>query len=220
MDIIKLVELADGGISMGSMHILLMIFVIYLSIKGVSNDRGGRYTSGYDGKANILVYISRLERKWILALSMFIQIVTTYFIVLGIQIGELYYTSSALVVTILLLLISFFIQLLVFGVLDFIYTIAYKKECTDKGLACHKWNIHKIFSISLIVSTAAMNLITPSLWIRDSRVEGYFTTLCIELAQSSLPVLSILPIIITIILYISPVISLIIGVVGGERKWR
>lgn len=173
---------------MGSMHILLMIFAIYLSIKGVSNDRGGRYTNDFQGKANILVYISRLERKWILALSMFIQIVTTYFIVLGIQIGELYYTSSALVVTILLLLISFFIQLLVFGVLDFIYTIAYKKECTDKGLACHKWNIHKIFSISLMVSTAAMNLITPSLWIRDSRVEGYFTTLCIELAQSSLPV--------------------------------
>lgn len=205
---------------MGSMHILLMVFAIYLSIKGISNDRGGRYTNDFQGKANILVYISRLERKWILALSMFIQIVTTYFIVLGIQIGELYYTSSALVVTILLLLVSFFIQLLVFGVLDFIYTIAYKKECADKGLACHKWNIHKIFSISLMVSTAAMNLITPSLWIRDGRVEGYFTTLCIELVQSSLPVLGILPIIITIILYISPVISLIIGVVGGERKWR
>lgn len=205
---------------MGSMHILLIIFAIYLSIKGVNNDRRGRYTNNFEGKANILVYISRLERKWILALSMFIQIVTTYFIVLGIQIGELYYTSSALVVTILLLLISFFIQLLVFGVLDFIYTIAYKKECTDKGLACHKWNIHKIFSISLMVSTAAMNLITPSLWIRDGRVEGYFTTLCIELVRSSLPALGILPIIITIILYISPVISLIIGVVGGERKWR
>ena len=71
-----------------------------------------------------------------------------------------------------------------------------------------------------MVSTAAMNLITPSLWIRDGRVEGYFTTLCIELVQSSLPVLGILPIIITIILYISPVISLIIGVIGGERKWR
>lgn len=205
---------------MGSMHILLIIFAIYLSIKGVSNDRGGRYTNDFQGKANILVYILRLERKWILALSMFIQIVTTYFIVLGIQIGELYYTSSALVVTILLLLVSFFIQLLVFGVLDFIYTIAYKKECADKGLACHKWNIHKIFSISLMVSTAAMNLITPSLWIRDGRVEGYFTTLCIELVQSSLPVLGILPIIITIILYISPVISLIVGVIGGERKWR
>lgn len=220
MDIIKLVELADGGIGMGSMHLLLIIFAIYFGIKGVYNDKRGRYTNDFQGKANILVYISRLERKWILALSMFIQIVTTYFIVLGIQIGELYYTSSALVVTILLLLISFFIQLLVFGVLDFIYTIAYKKECTDKGLACHKWNIHKIFGISLMVSTAAMNLITPSLWIRDGRVEGYFTTLCMELAQSNLPVLSILPIIITIILYISPVISLIVGVIGGERKWR
>lgn len=71
-----------------------------------------------------------------------------------------------------------------------------------------------------MVSTAAMNLITPSLWIRDSRVEGYFTTLCIELARSSLPALSILPIIITIILYISPVISLIVAILGKERKWR
>lgn len=44
---------------MGSMHILLMVFAIYLSIKGVSNDRGGRYTSGYDGKANILVDYSQ-----------------------------------------------------------------------------------------------------------------------------------------------------------------
>jgi len=69
---------------MGSMHILLMVFAIYLSIKGVSNDKRGRYTNDFQGKANILVYISRLERKWILALSMFIQIVTTYFIVLGI----------------------------------------------------------------------------------------------------------------------------------------
>lgn len=88
MDIIKLVELADGGISMGSMHILLMVFAIYFGIKGVYNDKRGRYTNDFQGKANILVYISRLERKWILALSMFIQIVTTYFIVLGIQIGS------------------------------------------------------------------------------------------------------------------------------------
>ena len=64
---------------MGSMHILLIIFAIYLSIKGVSNDKRGRYTNDFQGKANILVYILRLERKWILALSMFIQIVKSVY---------------------------------------------------------------------------------------------------------------------------------------------
>lgn len=118
-----------------------------------------------------------LKRETLLPISMFIQLIFTYFMILGIQLGELYYTSSTLAVTLLLILIIFFIQLLIFGVLDFIYDTVYKRESTEKGLPVYKLNIHKIYGISLIALTAIMNLVTPSIWISNNRETGYFTSL-------------------------------------------
>ena len=132
MEILQIaVKIISGVIKLGEIQIFFILLALYFAYRGFENGKYNLYDTNNEHirkHKNILIRLSMLKRETLLPISMFIQLVFTYCMIVGIQLGELYYTSSTLAVTLLLILIIFFIQLLIFGVLDFIYDIVYKRE--------------------------------------------------------------------------------------------
>lgn len=181
MDILQIVvEIISEVIKLGEIQIFFSLLAIYFAYRGFENGKYNLYDINNEHirkHKNILIRLSMLKRETLLPISMFIQLVFTYCMIVGIQLGELYYTSSIISVTVLLILTTFFVQLLIFGVLDFIYDIVYKRDSIENNLPIYRINIHKIYGILIMLLTAIMNLVTPSIWISNNREIGYFTSL-------------------------------------------